>query len=177
MQNPDVSQVSPLRIQRVSAVDFPFDQAILLEECSCWDVDTLRQHYKGKAIFLVATGVRSRLDDVLEEAAHEKGESLLGFLTSSTDCDEDGEAYGSLVDLAVSCIEEDSDAVRVALIRRWKEECRRELLDGLRASVLPEEERNRALLLGEKFDPIGTCPCCDAEVLEWRAEVQQSRAL
>lgn len=174
MQNSDVPVSPAPHIERVAIRDFPFEDAILLEECDCYDVEALRKYFRGSAVFLLAK-IPWQLTDAVEGSSHVG--DLVGFLVAETSRDEDGEVYGSLVNLAVSCMEEDPDAIRVALIRRWQEECREELLDGLQASILPKDEGDRAVFLGEKFEPIGTCPCCDAEVLQWRSGVQQSDTL
>ena len=163
MQNADPPS-AVLCVQRVVEKDFPFDQAILLEECACYDADVLRQYYNGSAVFLVATAVRSEM-------------GFVGVLISDVDHDEPGEVYGALKDLAVSCAEDFQDSIREALIRRWQEECRRELWDGLRVSVFPMQEADRASFLKEKFYSVGTCPCCEAEMLEWQPEEKPSHAL
>lgn len=162
------------QIQRVGIRDFPFHEAILLEECHCYDADVLRQYCKGSAIFLLATVARTYLADVLEEGPGAEG-SLTGFLVSDVGRAEDGEVYGVLKNCAVSCAEDAPEDIRAALIRRWQEECRQELWDGLCASVLPEQEAERAAFLQERFQSVGTCPCCDSELLQWRPDAEQSR--
>ncbi|MBI1934224.1 hypothetical protein HYS30_01010 [Candidatus Peregrinibacteria bacterium] len=163
-------------IQRVGIRDFPFQQAILLEECHCYDADVLQQYYKGSAIFLLATVTRTYLTDVLEEGPGAEG-SLTGFLVSDVGRDEDLEVYGVLKNLAVSCAEDSPEIIRAALIRRWQEECRQELWDGLRASVSPVQEADRAAFFQECFSSLGTCPCCESELLQWRSDAEQPRAL
>ncbi|OGJ57202.1 hypothetical protein A3H22_03395 [Candidatus Peribacteria bacterium RIFCSPLOWO2_12_FULL_55_15] len=163
-------------IQRVVAKDFPFHDAILLEECCCYDIDVLQRHYKGSAMFLVATAVYPQLVDFPEDDPRGEGD-LMGFLVSDVDRDDDGEVYGVLKNLAVSCAEEDPDSIRTALIRRWQEECCQELWDGLRASFLSEQEAERTIFLREAFRSIDTCPCCDAEVFQWQSGETQSHAL
>ena len=174
MEDPRPS--APLHIQRVGIRDFPFQQAILLEECHCHDADVLQKHCKGSAILLLATVARTYLTDVLEEGPGAEG-SLAGFLVSDVGRDEDGEVYGLLKNLAVSCAEDSPEVIRAALIRRWQEECRQELWDGLRASVPTVQEADRAAFLQECFSSLGTCPCCESELLQWRSEAEHLRAL
>lgn len=171
MEDPRPSAPAP-HIQRVGIRDFPFHEAILLEECHCYDADVLRQYCKGSAIFLLATVARTYLADVLEDDPGAEG-SLTGFLVSDVGRDEDGEVYGMLKNCAVSCAEDAPEDIRAALIRRWQEECRQELWDGLRANVLPAQEAERTAFLQESFQSIGTCPCCDSELLQWRPDVEQ----
>lgn len=168
------SPVPVPHIQRVVAKDFPFDDAILLEECDCYDVAALRKHFKGSAVFLLARAPLELVD--MTEDRSPVG-NLVGFLVSDVERDECGEVHGTLKNLAVSCAEDSPDTIRAALIRRWQEECRQELWDGLRASLLPEQAVEHAAFLQESFRSLGTCPCCDAEMLQWQAKKAQSRAL
>lgn len=174
MHNSDIPVSPAPHIQRVAIRDFPFDQAILLEECDCYDVEALRKHVRGGAVFLLAK-IPWALTDAVEGSSHVG--DLVGFLIADVGRDDDGEVYGMLKNIAVSCAEDSPDTIRAALIRRWQEECRQELWDGLQASISPEREVEREQFLQESFQPIGTCPCCDAEMLEWRSEEQSSRAL
>lgn len=167
MQNPDVP-VSPVpHIERVAIRDFPFEDAILLEECDCYDVEALRKHFKGSAVFLLARAPWE-LANMTEERSPVG--TVVGFLVADVGRDEDGEVYGMLTNIAVSCAEDSPEAIRAALIRRWQEECRQELWDGLRAGVSPEREAEHKQFLQESFQSIGTCPCCEDDILQWRPE-------
>ena len=168
MQNPDSPQATAPQIRRVSTNEFPFHHAVSFEECDWKDMDEMRMQCRGNLLFFVATAMHPQTAGMPEEAALDR-DSLVGFLIADIERDEDGEVYGSLVNLTASQLEEQPDAVKIALIRRWQEECRQELWDGLRAGVSPEQRKRRELLDQEGFLSLGVCPCCDAEALQWKA--------
>lgn len=122
-----------VRVYQAFPEHFPFEDAILLEDCAWLDADAMREEFcHGDIISFCARGVRHRLDGVIPSSsflAYElgmpvaKGDSLVGFLVALQEMSEDSAERSSLLNIAVSNLEQNPILTEDMLVRAWQEEC------------------------------------------------------
>lgn len=138
---------------------FPFEDAVLLEDCAWHDPVCMREEcVQDDVALFVARGIRPRLHSIMPESSfllHDlgypstKGDSLVGFLSALQENRGDREV-STLLNIAVSSLEDAPMVIDDLLVFAWQEECRRRYWSYLEVD-LRQDDPAESLLLRHRF--------------------------